>query len=339
MSVEKRFASSVCLFVLTFLLAACAFSASGLADEPTLAPQAIYTSAAKTAEARRLERFALTATVAPQALIATSAGPSPTATQPPTLAPTVPVSSTVGTTPQAPGRGDRAEFVADLSIPDGTILAPNEAFQKGWQIQNTGTTTWTTDYALVFVDGALMGAPSAVPLPKEVAPGEKLEITVEMVAPPDPGPYRGYWELQDDFGKVFGFGTDANESIWVDIVVESAQAAQVQTVTPAGNAAIGAVVLSVDNAQPSGPCPHTFIFTAQITLNKPATVAYSLEAGAKTGDQVRLPLPTSQNLGAGMHSIIYEVIVPSDLSGWARLHITQPGQAFSNQVDFALTCG
>jgi hypothetical protein len=337
--VEKRFARLICLFLLTFFLAACGFSAPGLSDEPTLAPQAIYTSAAKTAEARRLERFSLTATVAPQALIATSAGPSPTPTQTATVAPSVPVSSTVGTTPESPAGGDRAEFVADLSIPDGTILAPNEAFQKGWQIQNTGQTTWTTDYALVFVDGALMGAPSAVPLPKEVAPGEKLEITVEMVAPPDPGPYRGYWELENANGKIFGFGMDANESIWVDIVVESGLAAQVQTVTPAGNAAVAAVVLSVDNAQSSGPCPHTFIFTAQITLNKSATVAYSLEAGAKTGEQVRLPLPTSQNLEAGMHSIVYEVTVPADVTGWARLHITQPGQAFSNQVDFALTCG
>jgi hypothetical protein len=337
--VEKRYARLSGLFLLSLLLAACGFSAPGVSDEPTLAPQAIYTSAAKTAEARRLERFSLTATVAPQALIATSVGPSPTATQPPTLAPTTPVSSTVGTTPQAPVGGDRAEFVADLSIPDGTVFAPNEAFQKGWQILNTGQTTWNTDYSLVFVDGALMGAPAAVPLPKEVAPGEKVEISVDMVASPDPGPYRGYWELQNDFGKVFGFGMDANESIWVDIVVESAPAAQVQTVTPAGSAAIAAVGLSVDNAQFSGPCPHTFIFTAQITLNKPATVSYSLEAGSKSGQDVRLPLPASQNLEAGMHSIVYEVTVPAEVTGWARLHITQPGQAFSNQVDFALTCG
>jgi hypothetical protein len=95
----------------------------------------------------------------------------------------------------------------------------------------------------------------------------------------------------------------------------------------------------VDNAQVAGPCPHTFIFTAQITLNKPATVSYSLEAGAKSGMEIRLPLPASQNLEAGMHSVVYEVTVPADVTGWARLHITQPAQAFSNQVDFTLTCG
>jgi hypothetical protein len=324
---------------LAFVLSACGFSVSELSDEPTLAPQAIYTSAAKTAEARRVERFALTATMAPQALIATSAGPSPTVTQSPTVVPTTTVSPTVATTPAAPNGGDQAEFVADLSIPDGTILAPNEPFQKGWRIQNTGTITWTTDYSLVFIDGSLMGAPPSVPLPKEVAPGEKLEISIDMVAPPAPGPYRGYWELENANGKIFGFGADANEAIWVDIVVQSALVSQVQTVTPAGNVAIASVVLSVDNAQVSGSCPHTFIFTAQITLSQPATISYSLEAGAKSGAEIRLPLPATQNLEAGMHSIVYEVTVPAAVSGWARLHITQPAKAFSNQVDFALTCG
>lgn len=341
LNLEKRTTRTVCVFLLTLLLGACVFSAPGVLEEPTLAPQAIYTSAAKTAEARRVERFAQTATIAPQALIETSAGPSPTATQPPSLAPTTPLAPTAGTPPasEAPAGGDRAEFVADVSVPDGTAFAPNETFQKGWQIQNTGGTTWTTAYSLVFIDGALMGAPAAVPLPKEVAPGEKVQIEVAMVAPPDAGAYRGYWKLKNASGQIFGFGIDAKEAIWVDIVVQSALASQVQTVTPAGNAAIAAVVLSVDNAQVSGACPHTFIFTAQISLNEPATVSYSLEAGSKSGAEVRLPLPASQNLEAGMHSVVYEVTVPADVTGWARLHITQPAQAFSNQVDFALTCG
>ena len=336
---EKRYTRAVCLFLLTSVLCACGLSAPGSADEPTLAPQAIFTSAAKTAEARRLERFALTATMAPQSLIATSAGPSPTATQPPTLVPATPTSPVAGTTSVAPTGGDRAEFVADLSVLDGTEFAPNQTFQKGWKILNSGQSTWTTEYALVFVDGALMGATASVPMPKEVAPGEQVEITVDMVAPPTPGPYRGYWELRNADGKVFGFGLNANESIWVAIVVQSALASQVQTVTPVGNATIAAVLLSVDNAQVNEACPHTFIFTAQITLSQSATVSYSLEAGAKSGVEIRLPLPATQNLEAGIHSVVYEVTVPAEVSGWARLHITQPAQAFSNQVDFSLTCG
>ncbi len=60
--------------------------------------------------------------------------------------------------------------------------------------------------------------PSA--LPTSVAPGEKVEIAVDMVAPPNPGAYRGYWELRNATGQIFGFGANADESIWVDIVVQ-----------------------------------------------------------------------------------------------------------------------
>ena len=63
------------------------------------------------------------------------------------------------------------------------------------------------------------------------------------------------------------------------------------------------------------------------------------QVGSKSGTEVRLPLPASQNLEAGMHSVVYELTIPADVTGWARLHITQPAQAFSHQVDFALTCG
>ncbi len=340
LSLDKRLTFVFRFLLLASLLSACGFAVPGLPEEPTLPPQAIYTSAAKTAEARRIERFAQTATMQPGSLIETSAGPSQTPTQAPVVPTTTPAVTPTGNAPASAVStgGDRGEFVSDVSVPDGTAFAPNEFFQKGWQIMNSGQTTWTTDYSLVFIDGALMGAPASVPLPKEVAPGEKVEITIDMVAPPDPGPYRGYWELRNASGKVFGFGTDANEFIWVDIVVQSGAASAGETATPGAGGAIADVALSVDNAEFSGTCPHTFIFTVQITLNKPATVSYSLEAGSKSGEEIRLPLPAAQNLATGTHSIVYEVTVPSNVIGWARLHITHPSQAFSNQVDFILTC-
>jgi hypothetical protein len=327
--------------LLASLLSGCGFGVPGLPEEPTLPPEAIYTSAAKTAEARRIERFAQTATMQPGSLIETSAGPSQTPTQAPVVPTTTPAITPTGSASGSAVStgGDRGEFVSDVSVPDGTAFAPNESFQKGWQIMNTGQTTWTTAYSLVFIDGALLGAAAAVPLPKEVPPGEKAEIVVDMVAPPDVGAYRGFWKLKNASGQLFGFGADAKEAIWVDIVVQSGAASAGETATPGAGGAIADVALSVDNAEFSGDCPHTFIFTVQITLDKPASVAYSLEAGSTSGGEIRLPLPAAQNLGAGEHSIVYEVTVPSDMVGWARLHITQPSQAFSNQVDFSLTCG
>lgn len=332
--------------VFALFLSACGSGGSDSAESSTLDPQAVFTAAAQTAEARRVERFSQTATLDPQAILSTSAGPSPTATQQPSVAPSLQLSPTAGTPlPSAPPAGsDRAEYMLDVTIPDGTVMTPNQTFQKTWRILNSGQSTWTTDYVLIFIDGALMGAPATVPLPNSVAPSENIDITVDMVAPPDSGAHRGYWKLRNAAGQVFGFGADGSEAIWVDISVggasDSTQApAAGETPTPAANAAVSSISLSVDGAQVNGACPHTFIFTAQITLNKSATLTYSLETGATNGAEVRQPPPATQNLETGVHPVIYEVSIPSDFTGWARLHVTQPASAFSNQVDFSLTCG
>ena len=329
------------LGAISLLLSACGAFGGGGDSTSTPAPEAIFTSAAQTAEARRLERLAQTATMSAEALIETSSFASPTPSLAASEIPTLQASA-IAATPaggQTAQGGDRGEFVADVNVPDGTAFSPNQAFQKTWRIGNAGGTTWTGDYALVFIDGALMGAASSIPLPTTVAPGEEVEVTVDMVAPPDPGAFRGYWKLRNATGQVFGFGANANEAIWVDILVQSGIDVEEQTATPQVSGAVSSIALSVDQAEVSGACPHTFIFTAQITLSKPATLSYAFEAGTLSGEEIRLPQPATQNLGIGTHPVVYELNVPVDVDAWARLHVTQPMQAFSNQVDFSLTCG
>jgi len=51
---------------------------------------------------------------------------------------------------------DKAEFIADVSVPPGTILAPGVTFTKTWRLQNIGTCAWTTSYQLVFFSGDQM---------------------------------------------------------------------------------------------------------------------------------------------------------------------------------------
>jgi len=53
--------------------------------------------------------------------------------------------------------GDDANFIADISIPDGTTLQAGEQFTKTWRFQNTGKTTWTTEYAIQYLEGNLLG--------------------------------------------------------------------------------------------------------------------------------------------------------------------------------------
>jgi hypothetical protein len=66
---------------------------------------------------------------------------------------------------------DQAQFVADVTIPDGTSLAPGATFLKTWRLKNIGTCTWTTSYSAVFSSGDQMGAPAVINLPASVAPG------------------------------------------------------------------------------------------------------------------------------------------------------------------------
>ena len=159
--------------------------------------------------------------VAPR-IIQYLAGPvvTPTPTNIPTNTPIVSTLVPSPTPSSIPAAScNRAQFVSDVSVPNGTTFAPNVSFAKIWQLQNVGTCTWTTAYHLVFVSGDRMSAPSPVLLPQAVVPGQTVDIGVNLVAPSTAGEYRGYWELADPSGAVFGSGTNANTPFLVDIIV------------------------------------------------------------------------------------------------------------------------
>ncbi len=108
--------------------------------------------------------------------------------------------------PHQPGRCyDKAAFVIDVTVPDGSEFPPGSAFDKTWRLRNTGTCTWNTGYQLAFVGGSQLGAPSAVNVPHEVAPNSTVDITVSMVAPQTQGKYRSNWQMRNpDCGNLFG---------------------------------------------------------------------------------------------------------------------------------------
>ncbi len=114
---------------------------------------------------------------------------------------------------------DWAQYVADVTVPDGTNFEAGTSFTKTWRLKNIGSCTWTTGYSLVFSSGEKMGGPDSVPLPSNVAPGQTVDISVNLTAPSVPGAYRGFWMLKNASGAVFGIGTTASKSFWVDIKV------------------------------------------------------------------------------------------------------------------------
>jgi hypothetical protein len=155
-------------------------------------------------------------------------GPPPLeATEPATTLPLPTVSTPVpeaGTAqPPGPNCDDRAAFLEDITVPDGTIFEPGETFVKTWKLQNTGECVWNSGYAVVFDRGDAMGSPASFPLTSgEIQPGEKIDISVTLKAPDEPGEYRGDWKLRNAAGQIFGLGNSGTSSFWVLIQVGSA---------------------------------------------------------------------------------------------------------------------
>lgn len=146
-------------------------------------------------------------------LIATGAAlQTDSAPRTPTEAPTTPAET------QAPCQ-NRAQFVDDVTIRDNSQLEPNETFVKIWRLRNEGSCVWTPAYLLSFFGGSRLMAPENASISQEVAPGETVDLAVDMKAPSDPGTYQGFWKLRSPEGLYFGIGPQGDQSFWVKIVV------------------------------------------------------------------------------------------------------------------------
>ncbi|KAJ7390609.1 Next to BRCA1 protein 1 protein [Desmophyllum pertusum] len=85
-----------------------------------------------------------------------------------------------------------AEFVADASIPDGTVLKGGQKFLKRWIVKNKGR-RWNVRTVLQCVEGNILVASGEnkveVPFLK---PDEEGELSVPFIAPSAPGHYERY---------------------------------------------------------------------------------------------------------------------------------------------------
>merc|ERR1719178_370484 len=114
-----------------------------------------------------------------------------------------------------------ARFVSDVSIFDGTQMAPSTKFTKIWRLKNTGEVPWPPGTQIMFVGGDQMSASLTVPLARQAAgqPGEEVDVAVDLVAPQEHGRYVGYWRLTGPMGrKKWG------QRVWAHIHVVDPQA-------------------------------------------------------------------------------------------------------------------
>jgi hypothetical protein len=210
-------------------------------------------------------------------VIARAGGTLPT-TPPPTVTGTPPTATptrTPGPVTVPPSACDKAQFVSDVNVPDGTVMSPGATFTKTWRLKNVGTCAWSTSYQLVFFSGEQMGAAASAAFTQNVAVGQTVDISINMTAPSVAGSYRGYWMFKNASGALFGIGAQANKPWWVDIRVSG------PTVTPGG-----------PTVTPGGP-----------TVTPSANIAYDFATNACAGTWYsgagQLPCPGTDNDAKG----------------------------------------
>jgi uncharacterized protein YkwD len=150
----------------------------------------------------------VTATLAPTkaGFVPLTLTPTLAITETPTLSITIPANCT-----------NTAVLLRDVTIQDNTQVKTGEKFTKTWEFQNTGTCPWI-DYSLKFAAGDQMNAPLSAPIAATL-PNEKVQVSVELTAPPSNGAYTGYFTLNDPAGKDVFIGVE--KTFWVKVVVGS----------------------------------------------------------------------------------------------------------------------
>ena len=265
------------IFLVTLLLNSC--SGNDLANTSGMQ----QTAYARTISAIQSTVMNTTPTTNPAAPIT----PSPQATQ-----------AATPTTQQTVYASWLATNVGDITILDGTIVAPGQKFTKTWVITNGGTGTWEPDFKLVFSSGDAMSAPDYVFLKQTVAPGQSVYATVDLIAPSTPGTYTGNFLLQTDQGYSFGIGDSGVGPFWVKVVVQE-------------DFAVTGVNISTDTTSYTGVCPVTVMLHAKITSTAPGTVTFHFvtsngdlaaeyatfsEAGSVTSNGTQLTISSTQDV-------------------------------------------
>lgn len=166
-------------------------------------------------------------------------------TQTPTMStPDASITATPGetdSTSSASSCKDSAVLIADVTVPDNSLMPRGEKFTKTWRFMNSGECNWS-GYTVAFVAGDRMDAPDTVPVPQTDA-GKTVDVSVELTAPSLDGSYTGFYELRNVNGEALAIG--AEKTFWVKILIGITAA---PTIGPVGTPTSGTPI-----AQPTGP--------------------------------------------------------------------------------------
>jgi len=208
--VKKNLVILSILAVLVILLSSCNLprpteQVSGPDQLNTFAAQTVIALSTTVANAKTQAP----ATQAPGGLIATAT--------PPAVNTAVP-----GTATSQPLPCDRVEFVRDVNYPDDTAVESGQTFTKTWELKNTGSCTWNSNYAIVFDTGESMGVAPATQLTSgSVAPGQIVQVSLSFTVPNKVGTFQANFKLRNAAGVIFGLGSDGSKAFWVKVKVSA----------------------------------------------------------------------------------------------------------------------
>lgn len=95
-------------------------------------------------------------------------------------------------------------LVCDVTVGDGESIEPNSTFIKTWKIINNGTNQWPPGCNLKYVNGAHLSSKQDTLILDQLRPNEEADISIELVAPSEPGLYQTQFRLFTLTGTPFG---------------------------------------------------------------------------------------------------------------------------------------
>jgi len=298
------------MLALVLAVSACNMPGSAQPTEQTN-PNAVFTAAAQTVVAQLTQNALLNPTSAPATVSPPTSTPEPATNTP---EPALPPPTAINAPTTAPTAScDAAQFVSDVTIPDGTTIGGKETFVKTWRLKNIGTCTWNSTYSLVFDSGNAMGGPASQPLVGSIAPGATVDISVNLQAPAADGTYRGSWGLTNGSGA--RLLVSGGKIFYVEIKVGTGGTGGTGT----GKFAVTSVSFNVSHSGACGSGKYTV--TANITANGVGDVTYYwIRSDNATDTSTHDPVTFSK---AGTQSITTEW--SAGASGlWMDLYIDKP---------------
>ena len=295
--------------VIILILSACNLPSSAPATED---PGAISTNAALTVQALLNNQATpfTTPSVPPPPPTNTTGAP------PPTLS--IPSATSAAPVASATPVCDLARFVSE-TIPDGTNFNAGDTFTKTWRMRNVGNCTWS-GYALVFDSGEAMSGVSPIAI-ATVAPGQEVDLSVNLRAPATNGTFRGYWRIRNASGVLIPVqGGYQGNSFFVEIRVGS------------GGGTGGPFAVTTVNMSVTGSCGN-FTIKADVTANGAGNVTYKwMRSDGAIDNAVHPPIVFA---AAGTQQVTTTWAVGAAGSHWMDIYIDSPNHQQFGRANFS----